>query len=166
MNERILKARQFAIERHGNQKYGDLPYIYHLDMVYQIVLDAKLDEDYQIAAYLHDVLEDTATTKEELELLFGKRVTQLVNSVTGVGETRKEKKQSMLIKLKDFPDGIALKMADRYANMKESLQIPKLFKMYESELADYLPLFENSNEYLLGLIKSLSLHQKNLKIKV
>jgi (p)ppGpp synthase/HD superfamily hydrolase len=163
MNEKILKARQFAIKRHGEQKYGELPYIFHLDMVYQIVLDAKLDEDYQIAAYLHDVLEDTNTTKEELTSLFGERVTALVDSVTGHGKTRKEKKQVMLNKLNAFPDGIPLKMADRYANMKESLNIPKLFEMYVGELKDYLPLFEKSNQYLLELIKGLSLPSKKLK---
>jgi (p)ppGpp synthase/HD superfamily hydrolase len=163
MNEKILKARQFAIERHGEQKYGELPYIYHLDMVYQIVLDAKLDEDYQIAAYLHDILEDTNTTKEELTLLFGERIARLVDSVTGHGETRKEKKQVMLNKLQALPDGVPLKMADRYANMKESLNIPKLFEMYAKELNDYLPLFEKSNQYLLGLIKELSLPSKKLR---
>lgn len=165
MNEKILKARKFAIEKHGKQMYGDKPYIYHLDMVYQIALNAQLDEDYQVAAYLHDILEDTNVTKEELESIFGKRVAQLVDSVTGYGETRKEKKQCMLAKLNDFPEGISLKMADRYANMKESLDIPKLFKMYESELAEYMPLFEKGNQYLLGLINSLSLPQKSLSIK-
>lgn len=162
MKNRILKARQFAIEKHGEQKYGELPYIYHLDMVYQITLDAQLDEDYQVAAYLHDILEDTNTTKKDLEDLFGHRVAKLVDSVSGKGETRKEKKQCMLAKLNDFPEGINLKMADRYANMKESLDIPKLFKMYEAELAEYLPLFEKGNQYLLYLIKGLSLPtQKN-----
>ena len=163
MNERVLKARKFAIERHGEQMYGDKPYIYHLDMVYQITLDAQLDEDYQVAAYLHDILEDTNTTKEELESIFGKRVTRLVDSVTGKGETRKEKKQCMLAKLNEFPEGVNLKMADRYANMKESLHIPKLFKMYEAELAEYLPLFEKGNQYLLALIKGLSLPVQKIK---
>ncbi len=161
--DKISKARKFAIERHGNQMYGNLPYIFHLDMVYGITVDLGLDEDYQVAAYLHDVLEDTATSKEELETIFGKRVANLVFSVTGEGETRKEKKASMIKKLNDFPEGINLKMADRYANMKESLSIPKLFKMYADELVSYLPLFEKGEPRLLNMIKGLSLEKKSPK---
>jgi (p)ppGpp synthase/HD superfamily hydrolase len=163
MNERILKARKFAIERHGDQKYGELPYIYHLDMVYETALAFNLDEDYQVAAYLHDTLEDTKTTKKELEEIFGKRVAEMVFSVTGEGETRKDKKASMIRKLEAFPEGINLKMVDRYANMKESLHIPKLFKMYESELEAYAPLFEKGNEELYKLILSLKLPNSSPK---
>jgi len=157
---KILKARKFALERHGNQMYGDKPYIFHLDMVYEITKNLGFDEDYQVAAYLHDVLEDTKTTKDELCSIFGQRVANMVFSVTGEGETRKEKKASMIKKLNEFPEGINLKMADRYANMKESLHIPKLFKMYEAELKEYLPLFEKGNVILLEWMKGLSLNPK------
>lgn len=165
MNEKIQKARKFAIERHGEQKYGEYPYVYHLDMVYEVVVSIALEEDYQMAAYLHDVLEDTDTSKEELESIFGVRVTELVFAVTGVGENRKEKKASMIKKLEAYPDGINLKMADRLANMEQSLKYPKMFKMYESELNEYKYLFEKGNKNLFEKIKSLSLPKQTLNFK-
>lgn len=160
MSERIKLARKFAIEKHGVQMYGDKPYIYHLDMVYEIAKAFNLDEDYQVAAYLHDTLEDTDTTRKELEEKFGKRVANMVHSVTGEGANRKEKKASMIEKLKAFPEGILLKMIDRFANMKESLQIPKMFKMYEAELSDYEELFSKTHIVLFEQMKGLSLARK------
>lgn len=160
MNLKVKQARDFAIERHGTQAYGDKPYIYHLDMVYQIALDAGLDEDYLIAAYLHDTIEDTKTTKEELAKLFGENVANLVDAVSGTGATRKEKKESMIKKLQAFPKAINLKMIDRLANMRESVNMPKLLKMYINELPDYLPLFEEGNSYLHQELKGFLAERK------
>ena len=163
MRVNVRKARDFALERHGEQKYGELPYVYHLDMVYEIVLAAGLDEDYLMASYLHDILEDTNTTKEELATKFNPRVAEMVDSVSGFGNSRKEKKACMIAKLNKFPEGINLKMADRYANMKESLSIPGMFDMYVKELEQYMPLFEKGSSLLLAQINSL-VQPKKLKL--
>ncbi len=150
MNDKVSSAKNFAIEKHGNQLYGTKPYVYHLNMVYEIVLKINLDEDYQMAAYLHDCLEDTNTTKKELESKFGKRVSDMVYSVTGEGTSRVEKKNSMLKKLEDFPEGINLKMADRLANMLQCKSDgSKKLEMYINEMPSYIDLFSKGNEKLL-----------------
>lgn len=155
MNKRVQEARKFAIERHGSQMYGEKPYIYHLDMVYEIVNSLNLGEDYEVAAFLHDAMEDTNTTKEEIALRFGLNVAELVFSVTGEGNSRKERKESTIRKLNAFHDGINLKMADRLANMQSSVDIPKLFDMYKNELSDYLELFQKGDQELLRQIQQL-----------
>lgn len=164
MKNKVLEARKFAIEKHADQKYGNHPYSYHLDMVYAIVCEANLGEDYEVAAYLHDSLEDTQTTKEEIKEKFGGHVAEMVCSVTGVGANRKEKKLNMIKKLEEFNPGINLKMADRLANMcqcKEDNQ--KKFDMYVKELNDYAELFSKGNEFLLTKLEMFLPTQK-LKI--
>jgi (p)ppGpp synthase/HD superfamily hydrolase len=157
MSDKVSSAKNFAIEKHGNQLYGDKPYIYHLNMVYEIVLKINLDEDYQIAAYLHDCLEDTNTTKKELESKFGKRVSDMVYSVTGEGDSRVEKKNSMLKKLEKFPEGINLKMADRLANMLQCKSDgSRKLEMYIKEMPSYMGLFSKGNEELLIDLISLT----------
>lgn len=161
MIEIVKKARDFAIKKHGSQMYGENPYVYHLDKVYEIIINAGLGIDYQVAAYLHDCLEDTNTTKEELLELFNENVVNLVYSVTGEGINRKERKQSTLKKLNEFNDGISLKMADRLVNILESKNTNlKLYEMYKKEHNDYKYLFNLGNEYLKSELEK-SLVEKN-----
>jgi len=64
-----LSARDFAIQAHGDQKYGTKPYVYHLDQVAAICCTIKFhydSETLRTAAFLHDVLEDTKVTHAEL----------------------------------------------------------------------------------------------------
>lgn len=127
-------SRQFAIAAHGDQKYGSDPYSVHLDAVHATLKEVGYGEDYLVAAYLHDVLEDTDTTTDQLELAFGSTVTRMVWSVTGEGKNRKERNENVYEKLREYPQAIALKCADRLANMRASLRDnPKLFSMYASE---------------------------------
>ncbi len=77
----VLKARTFAVGRHGRQmrKYVNELLSRHLEAVVSHLVDHDiLDEEVLAAAYLHDVLEDTATTVEELMAVFGARVAELV----------------------------------------------------------------------------------------
>jgi (p)ppGpp synthase/HD superfamily hydrolase len=60
-------ARKFAIERHGNQKYGEHPYSTLLDEVAAIA--SKYGEKAAVIAHLHDVVEDTNTKAEEMEVI-------------------------------------------------------------------------------------------------
>jgi (p)ppGpp synthase/HD superfamily hydrolase len=165
MIEIVKKARDFAIKKHGSQMYGENPYVYHLDKVYEVILSAGLGVDYQVAAYLHDCLEDTNTTKEELLILFNENVVNLVYSVTGEGENRKERKQSMLNKLNDFNDGISLKMADRLVNILESKSTnAKLYEMYKKEHNDYKDLFDLGNDYLKCALNKSITEKNKLKL--
>jgi (p)ppGpp synthase/HD superfamily hydrolase len=58
----INKAKEFAIKHHGEQKYGDRPYSFHLDQVVSYLV--PYGETAQVIGYLHDVVEDTDVTLE------------------------------------------------------------------------------------------------------
>lgn len=79
--ETMTRALQFATTRHAQQrrKYTDLPYITHLEAVVAILRDHDINDPTTLAAaYLHDVVEDTQTTIQELILMFGESVAELV----------------------------------------------------------------------------------------
>lgn len=60
----VLRARTFAIEAHGEQRYGDQPYSVHLDAVAGLL--EPYGADAQMIGYLHDVVEDTAITADRV----------------------------------------------------------------------------------------------------
>ncbi len=80
-----MKAGIYAIKKHRGQfrKSGE-PYYIHPIEVAKIVTDLKLDRDSIIAALLHDVVEDTNTSLEEIEKKFGKDVAFLVDGLTKI----------------------------------------------------------------------------------
>jgi len=83
-NERIFTAIEFAAKAHHGQfrKGTNLPYIFHPLGVAKILLDLNCPEDMVIAAMLHDTVEDTAVTIEDINLTFGETVAYLVHSVS------------------------------------------------------------------------------------
>ncbi len=103
-NQNVENAREYAIRHHGEQMFGEQPYYYHLDMVHAIVVKFELGEEYEIAAYLHDLLEDTPITKEELSKEFGNEIADMVFCVSGFGANRQEKQKDIHIKLFSFCD--------------------------------------------------------------
>lgn len=79
----LERARTFAIERHGDQKYGNnLPYEWHLEKVATLAERLGYPVEIQAAAWLHDVVEDTDTPLDELRMLFGDTIAVIVESVT------------------------------------------------------------------------------------
>lgn len=94
----VEQAKYFAIERHGNQIYGDsLPYEWHIGNVASLAARLGYSPQIQAAAWLHDTVEDTDTTLKEIEELFGSKVAVTVDGVTytesdrraGVGKIQK-----------------------------------------------------------------------------
>ena len=79
-SKRILKAYNFAVEKHGNQlrKSGE-PYIIHPMQVAYILADLGLDDDTICAALLHDVVEDTCVTHEDLINEFSLEVAEMAD---------------------------------------------------------------------------------------
>ena len=154
MNEHITKAREFAMTAHGDQKYGDMPYVAHLDQVaswlplfgYDDTASSGHGDQYQVA-YLHDVLEDTDVTEEDLRQAgFGEFVIEAVKFVTDEdGPNRKTRKRltyrRMQDQLLDMDGPVAhtvgrdIKVADRLANLSVGLgtQNYGLLKMYLKE---------------------------------
>jgi (p)ppGpp synthase/HD superfamily hydrolase len=123
---RLLDAIYFATKKHNGQtrKDGVTPYIEHPMSVALIASRVSKDEDILIAALLHDVLEDTNTTPEEIQTLFGNRVTKLVVECTDDRSLPwKKRKLSVLEKIKDVSSESALiKSADILHNTYELMQ--------------------------------------------
>jgi (p)ppGpp synthase/HD superfamily hydrolase len=124
MTESVQRARDFAVTAHASQRYGDHPYVYHLDCVAAVL--KPYSETTQIVGYLHDVVEDTDTTLEEILVAFGWPVSCLVGVVTDVpAPTRKERTVLTNEKLSGIRDirhlpALIVKAADRLANIQES----------------------------------------------
>ena len=112
-------ARNFAVIAHGDQQYGSRPYVVHLTAVRAVLADFGFGRSaFGTAAWLHDVLEDTQVTAEQVELAFGSSVTKLVWAVTGVGQNRKERNECAYGRIEEFPRAVILKLADRIANVE------------------------------------------------
>ena len=132
----VDRAREFAINAHWGQMYGTKPYLHHLGEVAHICSYFKLPEYVKAAAYLHDVVEDTDITADQVSAKFGYEVATLVYSVTDEsGENRKERKAKTYRKILAHPYGVYLKLADRIANVKacSTAKDTGMFKMYCKE---------------------------------
>jgi (p)ppGpp synthase/HD superfamily hydrolase len=138
----VKKATLFAIKAHKDTPYGksNLPYKYHLEEVVRLLGDVPA---YIIAAaWLHDIVEDTGTTLDDLRNLFGGRVTRIVDCVTdGPGDDRRTKKALMYKKLANGPvEARRVKLADRAANMRASMENPKMSIKYAEEFPEFIEI--------------------------
>ncbi len=120
------RAREFAIEAHRDQRYGEYPYSVHLDEVASIA--RPYGENAEIIAYLHDVIEDTDVTAKEIEVMFGGLVSRCVQILSDEpGETRKIRKAATYKKMAaisgDENLALLVKAADRLANMRACIRI-------------------------------------------
>lgn len=131
MDERAQRARAFAVDAHGDQKYGDEPYFVHLDEVVAILVG--IGSDLIAEGYLHDVVEDTKVVRDEVSVLFGWKTAVIVDACTGEGKNRRERCASIVAKLLRLPEAIPVKLADRLANMRRSRTDRAKGKMYASE---------------------------------
>ena len=128
------KARDFAIEAHGDQTYGDgQPYRVHLFAVHQVVRDFGYDGPYAEAAWLHDVLEDTPITFSQLSANFSGQVCSLVLACTGEGKNRRERNACIYDRISRYPQAAIVKVADRIANVEASAEGSSHRSMYRKE---------------------------------
>lgn len=128
------RAFQFAIERHQGQKYGEGAYEIHLSEVVAALEEHGINDPVFLAAgWLHDVLEDTPTTKTELVDRFGGPVADLVWACSGVGTNRKARNMDIAAKLRAHPAAVVVKLADRLANVRASTPGSRHRAMYEKE---------------------------------
>lgn len=120
----IRRAAEFAAKAHEgvNRKGSRIPYIYHPMEVALVVSLMTDDEAVIAAAYLHDVLEDTAHTAEELTELFGPRVTELVLAETeDKAKSWHERKAHTIKHLKEAPREVKLlALADKVCNLRST----------------------------------------------
>jgi GTP pyrophosphokinase len=125
--ERLRAAFEFAYRAHGNQLRKDgSPFIMHPIKAAIITAEMGLDEDAVIACLLHDCIEDTSATHEDISKLFGATVADIVEGVTKLTRvvyTSKEEEQvenlrKMLMAMAKDIRVILIKIADRLHNMR------------------------------------------------
>ena len=123
----IDKAVAYANEKHQYQKRKDgSPYIIHPLAVAEIVVEMGLDVDAVLAALLHDCIEDTDTSHEEIEKVFGATVAELVEGVTkltranfsSTEQAQMENLRKMFMAMSKDIRVVLIKIADRLHNMR------------------------------------------------
>lgn len=131
-SSRFIEACKFAALKHGAMRRKAatgvvVPYVTHPFEVAQILIECGCtDEDILIAAVLHDCLEDTNTTEEDILFKFGERVLSLVKEVTDDKKmTREQQKlaQITLAPTKSFGAKL-LKSADKTSNNRDLKRLP------------------------------------------
>lgn len=132
--EKITAAYEFArIHHEGQLRKSGEPFVCHPIEVAKIATEFGLDSDSIVAALLHDTVEDTSATQEELKEKFGNDVAELVNGVTKLGQipySSKEEAQIEYLRKMFFAMAkdlrvILIKLADRLHNMRTLSSVPK-----------------------------------------
>ncbi|MCG6120583.1 MAG: RelA/SpoT family protein, partial [Blastomonas sp.] len=123
----INRAYVFSVQKHGSQKRasGD-PYFSHPIEVAGLMTDLKMDVETIITALLHDTVEDTLTTIEEIERMFGPKVAEMVDGVTKLSkieaqtenERAAENLRKFLLAMSNDLRVLLVKLADRLHNMR------------------------------------------------
>lgn len=149
----IKKAIQFAARKHQGhmrQETEPLPYITHLFSVALLVAEDGADDDVVTAALLHDTLEDTETTREEIVASFNERVAELVESVSEVKEKDgtpldwKGRKMQYLSQVEGASDdAVLISIADKIDNIESKLEAfekegEPLLKRWKQPVEEYL----------------------------
>lgn len=124
---KIKKAYEFASQAHGDQRrVSGVPFILHPTSVACILADMGMDTDSIVSALLHDTVEDTKVTLEDVEREFGEEVARMVDGLTKISKiqyTDREEQQAenvrkMLIAMSNDIRVIIIKLADRLHNMR------------------------------------------------
>jgi GTP pyrophosphokinase len=149
--EVLERAYRFSERSHqGQQRASGEPYLSHPLSVAGLLVDFKMDVTTVTAGLLHDVLEDTSTTKADLETEFGKEIADLVDGVTKIGklafssreERQAENFRKMLVAMARDLRVLMIKLADRLHNMRTLDYLPpdKARKIAQETLDIYAPL--------------------------
>jgi len=155
----INRAYVFSMKAHGTQTRasGD-PYFSHPIEVAGILTDLKLDDATIVTAILHDTIEDTIATPDEIERLFGPGIARLVDGVTKLSkieaqsenERAAENLRKFLLALSDDIRVLLVKLADRLHNMRTLHHIPneeKRRRIARETMDIYAPLAERIGMY-------------------
>jgi len=158
----IRRAYDFSARAHeGQVRRSGEPYLRHPLAVAEVLATLKLDVPAIVAGLLHDTVEDTVCTREQIEEEFGKNIARLVDGVTKIGqihfksyeEKQAENFRKMLISMADDVRVILIKLADRLHNMRtlEHLSPAHQQKVAQETLEIYAPL---ANRLGIGWMKA------------
>jgi guanosine-3',5'-bis(diphosphate) 3'-pyrophosphohydrolase len=149
--DKVERAFDFACDHHGDQKrYSGDEFITHPVGVAQICAGMRLDTDTLCAALLHDTVEDTSATLDEVREEFGEEIAALVDGVTKLtgmnfesrDERQAENYRKMMVAMATDVRVILIKLADRLHNMRTLGALPKQKQTLKSHetLEIYAPL--------------------------
>lgn len=151
-------ARDFAAHYHGiidqRRKYTNEPYIVHPATVALIVKSVPHTGEMVAAAWLHDVVEDTPATTEEVRGMFGNEIASLVEMLTDVsrpedGNRVKRKAIDRAHTAKASPEAKTIKLADLIDNTRSIVaRDPKFARVYLAEKALLLEVLRDGNAML------------------
>ncbi|MCC0038276.1 MAG: bifunctional (p)ppGpp synthetase/guanosine-3',5'-bis(diphosphate) 3'-pyrophosphohydrolase [Brucellaceae bacterium] len=152
VNEALLnKAYVYAMQKHGHQKRasGD-PYFSHPLEVAAILTDMHMDEATIAVALLHDTIEDTTATRQEIDELFGPEMGKLVEGLTKLKKLdlvskkaeQAENLRKLLLAIAEDVRVLLVKLADRLHNMRTLDHVPeaKRLRIAEETMEIYAPL--------------------------
>ncbi len=168
----LNRAYVFSMQAHGSQKRasGD-PYFSHPIEVAGILTDLRLDHETIATAILHDTIEDTVATPEEIQRLFGDNVARMVDGVTKLSkieaqtesERAAENLRKFLLAMSDDIRVLLVKLADRLHNMRTLHHIKneeKRRRIARETMDIYAPLAERIGMYeFMREMQSLAFRQ-------
>ncbi|MEO7967132.1 MAG: HD domain-containing protein, partial [Gemmatimonadaceae bacterium] len=149
--ELLTRAYTFSAQRHEGQfrKNGD-PFVSHCVEVAKILADLQLDSVTVASGLIHDVVEDTPTTTEDIEREFGKEIAQIVDGLTKIGhlplnsteDRQVENYRKLLVSIAKDARVIIIKLADRLHNMRTLDWLPenKRQRIAQETMDLYAPL--------------------------
>lgn len=145
---------EYIKEKHGNQKRKQgTPYYLHPVEVSNILKEKGFSEKYQIVGLLHDILEDTDTTYEEIEKLTNHEIAEAVRLVT---KEKGYKMNEYMARIKQNDLARMVKIADRIHNLSEAHLASKLFQ---------LKYIKETEEWFIDLAKG-TVFEEELKIEL
>jgi len=147
----VKRAHEFGSKLHqGQHRTSGEPYIFHPLAVARILAEMRLDHTTLIAAILHDIIEDTAVSKDDLAKQFGKDVAELVDGVSKFqkvegltrAEVQAESFRKLLLAMTQDLRVILIKLADRLHNMRtlEHMEPAKRRRTSRETLEIYAPI--------------------------
>ncbi|MFX0135610.1 MAG: HD domain-containing protein [Candidatus Hodarchaeota archaeon] len=161
-SKKIDKAKKYSAEKHKEQKrkFSGKPYFTHPSNVASMVAKYTKDEEIIMAAYLHDTIEDTATTYKEIFKEFGKKVAELVGELTSDKSkySKSTKSLYLLKKMNNMSDeALLIKLCDRLDNISG----------YPDEPNNFVKLYMKQTKYILSNLKrNLNSNHKELILKI
>ena len=159
MTDKLQEAIEFATKAHGKQKrkYTGEPYITHPIAVMEIVRTVPHTEEMLLAAVLHDTVEDTPVTLEDIKAKFGTKVMKLVDGLTDVsrpehGNRKVRKAMDRAHTAKQGAEVQTIKLADLIHNTESIERFdPKFYKVYREEKIRILGILKLGDQSLMHI---------------
>ena len=170
--EQAIRAASLLHQKQKRKGTVPLPYVTHLFAVAFILSDYTDDEDIIIAGLLHDTLEDTEYTEEELREDFGRRVCEIVRAVSehvgeGAIKSWKERKKLYVKQLSQAPqEALMVSCADKIHNMRSIIEsyydnYDKFLKDFGGSVEERVWAYQGISNVLNRRLKSDIVHEFN-----